>query len=256
MRFEKMKYTGVCILSLLLLLPATAPAQDVVVDYNKPREYIVGGVSVEGCHYFSEQQIISLSGLQEGLKVTVPGEDISSIVKRLWLQKFFDDVSVNIDSLRPGTDTADFVIKIKERPRVSRWTFSGIRKGEQKELMDRLNLRRGGEFSEYVSTASTGVIKTFFKEKGFLKTEVDIQTQEDTVIHNAIRVNFDVNKGDKIRIKEINFDGNEHVSDYKLAKSMKKTKAKKFYNFFKSKKFDEKEYPNVRLDGETPPWIT
>ena len=57
MRFEKMKYTGVCILSLLLLLPATAPAQDVVVDYNKPREYIVGGVSVEGCHYFSEQQI-------------------------------------------------------------------------------------------------------------------------------------------------------------------------------------------------------
>ncbi len=244
MRFERIKYIAVVLPVLCALAPCRSAAQDVTVDYNHPREYVVGGVRVEGCHYFSEQQILSLSGLQEGLKVTVPGEDISAIVKRLWLQRYFDDIAVGIDSVKPGSDTADFYISIKERPRVSRWTFSGIRKGEQKELMERLNLRRGGEFSDYVKTASTGVIKTFFKEKGFLKTDVEVQTQEDSVIHNAIRVNFAVDKGEKVRIKTINFEGNENVSDYKLATSMKKTRAKKLYNFFKSKKFDEKEYPN------------
>ena len=240
---ELMKGIRAGILALLICPSLAAQEQGVTVDYNRPKEYVVGGVSVAGNHYYSEQQIIQLSGLMEGIRVTVPGEDISSIVKRLWMQRHFDDVAVEIASVRPAGDTADFVIRIKERPRVSRWTFSGVRKSEQKELMDRLSLRRGGEFSDYVSMASTNVIKTFYKEKGFLKTEVDIQTQEDTVIQNAIRVNFAVDKGDKIKIRDINFEGNENVSDFKLARSMKKTKSKKIYNFFHSKKFNEKEYP-------------
>ena len=63
------------------------------------------------------------------------------------------------------------------------------------------------------------------------------------MVRHAIQVNFAVDKGPKVRIKDINFIGNEHLSDYKLAKSMKKTKSNKFYNFFNSKKFNEKEYP-------------
>ncbi|MBQ0151114.1 MAG: outer membrane protein assembly factor BamA [Bacteroidales bacterium] len=241
-----MKSSRICLLVALLLLPFAAKAQQETfeVDYNNPKKFIVGGVTVEGNHYFSEPQIVQLSGLQEGMDVTVPGEEFSSIVNRLWQQKFFENIEVRIDSLVPATDTAFFKIVIQERPRVSRWTFTGVRKGEQKELMDRLHLRRGGEFSDYVAEASTGVIKRFYNEKAFLKTDVDIQVQEDTVIKNAIRVNFDVNKGNKIKIKTINFSGNDDVSDFKLAKSMKKTKSAKYYNFFSSKKFNEKEYPN------------
>lgn len=236
----------ICIAAVMVLAMAPLRAQDngVVVDYNNPRVYVVDSVAVEGNNYFSDQQIIQNSGLQKGMEVTVPGEDISSIVKRLWMQRFFDDVSVGIDSVGADGRSALFKIYIKERPRVSRWTFSGVRKGEEKDLMDRLSLRRGGEFSDYVAASATNVIKNYFAEKGFLKAAVDITTVEDTIIHNAIRVNFAVDKGKKIKVKTINFSGNTSVSDYKLARSMKKTKSSKFYNFFSSKKFDEKEYPN------------
>lgn len=236
----------ICIAAVTVLAMAPLRAQDkgVVVDYNNPRVYVVDSVAVEGNNYFSDQQIIQNSGLQKGMEVTVPGEDISSIVKRLWMQRFFDDVSVGIDSVGADGRSALFKIYIKERPRVSRWTFSGVRKGEEKDLMDRLSLRRGGEFSDYVAASATNVIKNYFAEKGFLKADVDITTVEDTIIHNAIRVNFAVDKGKKIKVKTINFSGNTSVSDYKLARSMKKTKSSKFYNFFSSKKFDEKEYPN------------
>lgn len=236
----------ICIAAVTVLAMAPLRAQDngVVVDYNNPRVYVVDSVAVEGNNYFSDQQIIQNSGLQKGMEVTVPGEDISSIVKRLWMQRFFDDVSVGIDSVGVDGRSALFKIYIKERPRVSRWTFSGVRKGEEKDLMDRLSLRRGGEFSDYVAASATNVIKNYFAEKGFLKASVDITTVEDTIIHNAIRVNFAVDKGKKIKVKTINFSGNTSVSDYKLARSMKKTKSSKFYNFFSSKKFDEKEYPN------------
>lgn len=225
-------------------LAAQQKRNDIVVDYNNPKKYIVGGVSVEGNHYFGADQIIQLTGLQKGFEVTVPGEDISSIVNRLWLQRFFEDVSVVVDSIVPSADTAFFKICIAERPRVSRWTFSGVKSGEQKELMERLNLRRGGEFSDYVAKTASDIIIRYYKEKGFLLTKVDVQTKRDTMVKSAIRVNFAVDRGQKVKIKKITFEGNDNVKDSKLARSMKKTKDMRILNFFNSKKFNEKEYDN------------
>ena len=239
-----MKVKQIVLLLLLTLMAVPAMAQEVEIDYNNPKKYIVGGVKVEGNHYFSPEQIIQISGLQSGIEVTAPGEEMSSIVNRLWLQKYFEDVAVVIDSLVPTRDTAYFKIAIIERPRVSRWTFSGIRNGEEKELLERLNLRRGGEFSDYVSKTASDIIKRYYKEKGFLNCEVNVTTQRDTVIKRAIRVNFGVNKGEKVKIQTITFNGAEHVKETKLVRSMKKTRDKRLMNFFSSKKFNEAEYEN------------
>ena len=214
------------------------------VDYNNPKKYIVGGVSVEGNNYLASDQIIQLTGLQKGMELTVPGEAVTSIVKRLWLQRYFEDVSMVIDSLSATRDTAYFKLCVIERPRVSRWTFSGVKSGEQKELMERLNLRRGGEFSEYVSKTATDIIKRYYKEKGFYNVDVDVMTKRDTVVKNAIRVNFHVDRKEKVKIKKITFEGNDNVKETKLVRSMKKTKDARLLNFFSSKKFNEGEYEN------------
>ena len=153
-------------------------------------------------------------------------------------------MAIAIDSITPTRDTAFFKICITERPRVSRWTFTGVKSGEQKELMERLNLRRGGEFSDYVAKTATDIIKRYYKEKGFLLTEVDIQTKRDTLVKSAIRVNFAVDRKSKVKIKKITFTGNDNVKESKLVRSMKKTKDARLINFFSSKKFNEKEYAN------------
>ena len=236
----------IILISALMLGALSSFAQEsgVEVDYTRPQKYIVGGLSVEGNNYFSESQIIQLTGLQKGMEITVPGDELSGIVRRLWMQRYFEDVSMEIDHLSPARDSAYLKIVIIERPRVSRWSFSGVKTGERKDLQERLNLRRGGEFSDYVEKTSSDIIKKYFAEKGFLNCKVTAEVQKDTVIRQAIRVNFAVDKGQKVKVREINFIGNDHVSDFKLAKSMKKTKSAKLYNFFKSKKFDPKEYPN------------
>jgi len=230
----------------LSLFALQLPAQEtgIEVDFNRPQKYIVAGVEVDGNTYFSDDQIIQISGLRKGMEVTVPSEELSSVVKRLWLQRFFEDISLNVDHLNATADSAYFKLVVKERPRVSRWSFSGVKSGEKKEIQEKLNLRRGGEFSEFVERTTADIIKRYFAEKGFLKTEVTAEVQRDSVVKNAIRVNFSIQKGDKVRIKNINFYGAEHVKEFKLARSMKKTKSAKFYNFFHSKKFDAKEYPN------------
>ena len=238
-----------CIAALLLAsssLWAQSGRNSIEVDYAHPKKYVVGGVGIEGNQYFNEHQILQLVGLQAGQEVTAPGEDITGIVKRLVAQRYFEDVAVVIDSLCATADTAWFKVVIKERPRVSRWTYSGVKSGERKDLQERLNLRPGREYSDYVKNTSIDIIKRYFKEKGYLKVEVDVEAVRDTMIRSAMRVNFNVDKGPKVRIKNINFTGNEHVKEMKLAKNMKETHSNKWYNFFKSKKFKEKEYETDR----------
>ena len=222
-----------------------AQQTDYEVDYNNPRKLIVGGVTVDGdLATVSPQQIIQLTGLSKGMEVTVPGDEINSIVDRLWAQNYFEDVALLVDSLSSNRDSVYLKVYLKERPRVSEWTFSGVRTSEKKDLQERLNLKRGGSYSEYVDQVSRDIIRRYYSEKGFLQATVNTEVKKDSIVKNAVRVNFAVEKGEKVRVKDINFIGNDDVKEYKLAKSMKKTKSSKWYNFFHSKKFNEKEYPN------------
>ena len=237
---------AVTVIALALSMPvwAQTSGKDVVVDYNNPKKYIVGGVKVEGNTYYSSDQIIQVSGLREGMEVTVPSEDMSSVVNRLWLQRYFEDVTLAIDSIAPTRDTAFFKISLLERPRVSRWVFSGVKSGEEKELRERLNFRRGTEFSEYIAKTSVDIIKRYYKEKGFINVNVDVNTKKDSVIRGAIRVQFAIDRGEKVKIKTITFAGNDNVKESKLVRSMKKTRDGRLQNFFSSKKFNESEYEN------------
>lgn len=216
----------------------------VTVDYNNPREYIVGGVSVNGNIHFSTKQIIDLTGLSVGMRVTVPSDGLTSIVKRLWHQQYFDEVVLNAYTRVPDSDTAYFVVNIVERPRIAKWEFQGIRKGEKDDLNERLKFHRGDELSEYVIRTSKDIITRYFKDKGFGLVEVDVIAQKDTMIRRGVNVLFNIDKGPKVKIDKITFEGVTGIKEYKLEKAMKKTKDKSWYNFFHSKKFNETEYAN------------
>ena len=165
-----MKFNRILLTAVLCAAAAFQARAQVEVDYTHPQKYIIGGVTVEGNTYFSDQQIIQQSGLVAGREITVPGDDMSNILKKLTLQNYFEDVGLYIDHLSESRDTAWFRIELQERPRISRWSFTGVKSGEKKEIQERLNIRRGGEFSQYVESTSIGIIKRYYAEKGFFVT--------------------------------------------------------------------------------------
>lgn len=236
------------ILFITLLLPIQVLAQEVqkgsslTIDYGQPKKYIVGAINLSGVKFIRADQIISITGLAPGVEITIPSEETSSILKRVWMQRYFSDVSLLIDSVKK--DTVYLNLHLVERPRVVRWDFTGIRSGEKSELQDRLKLRRGTELSDYVIRSSSEIIKRYYVEKGFINTAVNVSQEEDTTIANAVNVTFNVDRKSKVKIKKIRFEGNENVKSLTLAMAMKKTKDKSLINFFSSKKFNEKEYTN------------
>jgi outer membrane protein insertion porin family len=234
-------------LSILFLIPSglTAQQQDTVksrtavVDYNRPQNFIVGGITVSGIKYAQENQVIGQTGLSVGDTIQIPSDELSSIIKRLYAQRLFSDVAMYIDSVK--RDTVYLNLYLQERPRIIRWDFEGVRSGEKSDLNERLKLRRGGEMSDYVISSSSDIIRRFYVEKGFLQTEVTVRHETDSLVLNGVRLTFVVDKKSRVKVKRINFTGNENVKGSKLASAMKKTKDMRLLNFFSSKKFNEKK---------------
>jgi len=231
-----------------MMLSVAAKAQEnnnqsnIVVDYANPKGYILADVDIKGVNFISKEQILAITGLVIGERVEIPGDEWASVVRRLMMQRFFSDVGAYVDSIK--SDSVYVSIHLIERPRVSQWDYTGVKKGERQDLDDRLKLRRRSELSDFILKSSCDIIKRYYLEKGFLNVEVTTSQVVDTLIPNAVKVFFNVDRGQKVRIRTITFEGNENVRTQRLRFAMKKTKDRHILNFFSSKKFNEKEYPN------------
>ena len=197
-----------------------------------PKLYHIRNVNVRGVKYLDPNLIRSAAGLLPGDSLYLPSSYISNSITRLWNQRYFSDVKVGATILG---DSVDLEIFLKERPLVNNWKFEGISRGKQKDLTEKLKLRRGTELSDYVIDKNMKLIKAYFVEKGFRNVEVTPRIENDTVRERAVNVTFDIDRGDRVRIGEITFSGNREFSDRRLRKTFKKTH-KKSINFLRNTK--------------------
>lgn len=239
-----------CIWVLFFLLLAGTASSQVLnnttqkspVDYTQPREYRIGGITVSGASFLDPNALISVTGLKVGDEITVPGEDISQAIQKLWAQGIIGDVDVTISRIEGDQIFLDFYLK--ERPRLSRFTFSGINKSQQEALSDKISLQRGRTVNDATLNSTRTVIKNYFAEKSYLNAKVNMTQRPDSLLPNSVVLDIKIDKGPKVKIGEIEIVGNEAFTDKKLEKQMKKTKEKSLINTFSSSKFQRSEYEN------------
>ena len=121
------------------------------------------------------------------------------------------------------------------------WKFEGITKGKQKDLLEKLKLKRGGALSDYIIDKNIKLIKAYWAEKGFRNAEVDVRIENDSVRPQAVTVIFGIDKKDKVKIGKINFRGNEQFTDKRLRRTFKKTHQKSI-NFLRNTKLNESDF--------------
>ena len=214
----------IVLFSLFLLLLRPALAQDADISYTEPKEYEIAEITVSGTKGLNSDAVISLSGLSVGDKIAVPGPAVSDAIKKLWRQRIFGDVSVSANKIEG--DKISLVINLAEKPRLSRIEIRGINKTQQGEINDDLTLIKGQIVDETLINRARLAVKDFFVDKGFLNVTIDVQQQPDTVLNNSIVLKLEVDKGSKVAIKRINFEGNEVFSDQRLKGRLKETHEK------------------------------
>lgn len=221
----------------LLFIGNTIKAQDTTLD--KGKEYTLAGVEVTGKVSFNEQTVITFTGLEIGSKIRVPGDEISLAVTKLWKLGLFNDVNFYVKKIEG--ESIFLELELYELPKLNEVQFKGVKKGKKEDLTKETELNKGKVVNDNLITNTKNYIENKFKKDGFFNSKVTINTIADSTNTKVDMVIF-IDKGKKVKINKINFNGNQQLTDKKLKKSFKNTKEKKIYRIFKSSKFVKDKY--------------
>ncbi len=203
------------------------------IDYSNPREYEIQKISFSGVQYTDTNICKLLTGLYEGQKLLVPGENISNAIQNLWKQGLFDDVRIYASKIEEGKIWLE--IHLKEHPRLaaSPMFSANIKKSDVDDLREKINLSKGDVITPNVLLKTENMIKTFYSDKGFYNADVKIKEVVDSTSGKySAKLNIEINKNKKVKIRRIIFTGNNTVSAFRLKHLMKKTKEKSVFRPF------------------------
>ena len=209
-------------------------------SFVKGKSYILDSISVSGIKTFNTQTVISYSGLNKGQKINVPGEDVSAVIKKLWGLELFSDINFYVTKVKNNKISLE--IDVVELPTLTDVKINGLKKGVIESLIKDTDLTTGKKLSESFLTNTKNYIENKYKKEGFLDTKVTLITTKDSIGENSFKMIVNVDKGSRIKIKEINFVGNEIFKSNKLRSKLKNTKHKTSKRIWKRSKFIEKDF--------------
>jgi outer membrane protein insertion porin family len=236
------------ILLALCTLSSNAQLQDntnpVIIDYDEPQKYEIGGIEVSGNTFTPDNIIVLVAGLTKGQSITIPGDDISLAIDKLWKQQRFSDIEIGI--LKTEGSKIFLNIHVKERPRLSKYSIKGLKKAETNNVRDEISLTKNQLITEDLVNATRREIKEYFHEKGYYTVNTTFKQEEDPEKPNYQILRIDINRGKKVKLQDIVFAGNDNVEDKKLRKLLKPKRKYKKLNLFASSKFVTETYEETK----------
>ena len=209
---------------------------------GNPHTYKLAGLAVSGIDGYEDYVLTGISGLSIGQELEVPGTAITDAVKRYWKHGLFSDVSISADSI--VGDKIYLRINLLPRPRVSTINYNGLKKSERDDMEKKLGLLKGGQITPNMISRAKILAKKYFDDKGYKNAEINILQRDDVANKNQVILDIDVDKKEKLKVRNIIIEGNEQLPIKKIKGSFfskgafaKTHEAGKLGNLLKSKKF-------------------
>ena len=226
------------ILCVVLFGLKQANAQDNA--YDKGKFYELGEITVTGVKSFSPQTVVAYAGLKKGQRIQIPGEEISTTINKLWKLELFSDIEFFITKIEG--EVVDLELYIQELPTLSEYTIKGIKKGKIETIVKDTDIKKGKKLSKNFLATTKNYIENKFKKEGFLNAKVTIDTKADTTDVNNQKMLVSVDRGDRVKVSSISFEGNEVYKPKKLRKKLKNTRLEFPGRFWKRSKYIEADF--------------
>ena len=156
-------YLHLKILFLLLFVGQFVSAQD--ISFEDGQEYILGGLEVTGLQSYNEQTVKTYTGLRIGQPITIPGEEISAVIKKLWGLELFSDVSMYYNKIEDGKIFLE--LNIVERPTLSNVTVYGVKKRKVDDIINDTDLKKGKKITESLIANTKNYLQNKYKKQQF-----------------------------------------------------------------------------------------
>lgn len=216
------------------------------INYELPKAYTIAGLDVEGTEFTTKNSVILHTGLEIGDVISVPGPEIAKAIKKLWDQKVFANIDIEIENTIG--DQIFLLIKVEERPRISSFSFRGVNKGQADDLREKLRFIRSAMWTPEKEKRSKRIIRNFFMEKAYYNTKVNFVLEEDDLLKSGVKVKIMVDKGPKVKIHEVKIDGNQDFSDKRLVRQQKELKEKRWWRLWARSKYLPKKLAEAKTN--------
>lgn len=226
----------ICTLQNLLAQKAsdTSPKQSEPEHYNNVKTYILADVEIKGVNKYSKNQILDFIHLRIGDEIQIPGTRINYAIKKLWITKLFSNVAIHAN--KTEGNRIYLQIYLEDLPELSSVQVIGIKKSKFEEITKDLGIKPGAKITDNLINILQNEIKKYYLDKGYPDVITTFKTTKDWTEKTILKIYID--KGPRVKIKEIIFEGNKELSDSKLRGTMDNTKRKAlFTNIFKSSKY-------------------
>lgn len=225
---------------LVTFLGFSLQAQD--TSYNSGKKYTLGGVTVSGNTSFSEQTIVTASRLRKGKEINIPGEETSAAIKELWDTKLFSDIEIYITKIEGNV--AYLEIRLSDLSQLNELKINGVKKGKKEGIINDTGLKKGTKVTENLITTTKNFLTKKYKKEGYYNSKILINTIDvkDSLKNARVNMVLNIDKGEKVKVKDITFTGNKILSDKKLRKAMKNTKKINRLRLLKRSKYIDSAY--------------
>jgi len=217
-------------------------------ELDSGRKYTVNKITVTGAQSFNEQTVVAFTGLKRGDRIFIPGEKLSAITKKLWEQNLFSDIAFYVTGV--DGDNVELELYIVELPKLNKVEINGLPKRKVKEIIKDNGLNPGVKITKNLVTTTKNYIRNKYREQGYLNTQVVISTVpfvDSTGVETGKDMKVAIDKGERVKVKSIEFDGNQELSNKKLRGAMSNIKKKNFLRFYKRSKYTEDTFEEDKV---------
>lgn len=214
--------------------------EETTFSYADPKEYTITDIQVTGSQFYDGTSMINISGLQIGDRIKVPGDAIGAAIRKIMNQGILDEVLIYANKVEEGKIW--LTIELKERPRLLSIQYTGLRKGEQEALSDKMKTYKGKIITETLRKNLELTIRRYYQEKGRLNAKTKSIIKPDTVRGNNAVLQVIVDKGEKVKVNKIILNGIDESQRSLILRKIKNTKQQRFGRIFKPSKFVPKKW--------------
>ena len=187
---------------------------------------IVNDIKILGNERISKETILMFSDIQ--LKENLDANSLNKILKNLYNTNFFKNISLKIEN-------NILIIKVIENPIIQTIKYEGIKAKKIKDLIsNNTKLKSRSSYDEFILNKDKEKIQSLLKELGYYFPVINIFVEK--LDDNKINLTYEIELGDKAKIKKISFIGDKKFKDKKL-KSVIVSEENKFWKFITNKKF-------------------
>lgn len=174
---------------------------------------VVREVLVEGNRRIDADAIRAAINSQPGGPLSPAA--IAGDVRRVFGLGFFSDVQVE---QRPVEAGVALVFRVVEYPIVKRVTISGNENVKAEDIKSKLTLTVGSAIDHPLILENQQRVKAVYETKGYYLVKVSHEIRE--IGEGTAEVVYRVEEGEKIRLRRVEFEGNEALDDGDLLKVM------------------------------------